>query len=776
MIKTLVEAQRSERMKFRIPRSVQQSIPISEIYADGIWHVGRRYSKSWRFSDINYISAADDDRRRVLRSYGSLLSSLPAGAAVKLTIVNHRINEDEFRRTMLLPMKDDGNDRFRSELNTIFTNVAAGSRHLVQEKLVTISVPDRKLDEARSFFHRQDMDLGKSFARLHSDLQAMTNHDRLRILHNFFRPGEEAQFTYDVTAMAKRGMDFKDILCPDDLTFHRDYFEMGSRFGRVLFLREYGAYIKDETIAALSDFAQNMMLSIDILAVPTDEAVREVNQRILGVEADITRWQQRQNSRSNFSATPPHALTQARDDNTEYLDDLTDNDQRMLLVLVTLVHTADTFQQLNADTASLRAIGADGKCHFAVLGEQQEDGLNTALPYGLRRIRTVRTLTTESVSALVPFRARDIQEHGGLYYGVNSISGNLLVCDRKQLVSPHAFYLGVSGSGKSMAMKFTALSAACATGDDIILVDAEREYGALTEALGGEVVEISPQSRLHINPLEVSAGYSGSEKEIIAMKSELITSIMVQRMGASAISAQHISLIDRCTRNVLQPYLRRRRKTAPTLMDWRKELLKQDCPEAHDLALASELITEGSLNVFAHATNVRTDSRILCYDLYEMGDQLRPTALVVTLDAIGNRVIANRAKGRYTWVFIDEVYLYFKFPYSAEVLRQAWKRFRKYGGILTAATQNVEECLASDMARLMFANSEFLLLFNQAASDQQALAKLLGISDTEMNYVTDAEPGHGLLRMNGSVVPFENNIPKTTELYRLMSTSPGEEK
>lgn len=772
MIKTLSEAEKAERTKFKMPRSVQDSIPVSEIYGDGVWHVGRKYSRTWRFSDINYVSAADEDRKRVIRTYGGILSSLPAGATVKLTIVNHRLNEKEFQRTMLMPGRGDGNDRFRGELNGILTATAADSKNLVQDKYITMSIPDKKLADARAFFRREDGDLAKSFARLNSTIRPINNHDRLRIFHDFFRPGEESEFTYDVTRMARRGMDFKDIICPDNLSFKRDHFEMGGKVGRVLFLREYGSYVKDEAIANLSDFAQNLVLSIDMIAVPTDEAIKEVNQRILGVEADITRWQQRQNSRNNFSATPPRELTQARDENVEYLDDITTRDQRMILVLITLVHVADTLEQLDADTESIRAIATEGNCNFAVLGEQQEDGLNTVLPYGLRRIRTVRTLTTESVAALVPFRTRDIQERGGIYYGVNAISKNLLICDRKQLVSPHAFYLGVSGSGKSVGMKFTAFNVACSTDDDIIIVDAEREYGPMVRALGGEVVEISPQSKRHINPLEVSAGYE--DNDVIAMKTELVTSILEQHMGPGSLTANHKSIIDRCTKKVMQSYVRKRRKTAPTLNDWRNEVLKQSDPEARDLALASELITEGSLNIFSHSSNVNTDNRIICYDLYEMGDQLRPTALVVTLDAIQNRVIANRAKGKYTWVLIDEVYLYFKYHYSSEVLYRAWKRFRKYGGVLTAATQNVEECLASDTARLMFANSEFLLLFNQAASDRQALANLLNISDTEMSYVTDAEPGHGLLRMAGSVVPFANDIPRDTELYRLMSTTLGE--
>lgn len=549
---------------------------------------------------------------------------------------------------------------------------------------------------------------------------------------------------------------------------------MGDKVGRVLFLKDYASYIKDEMIADLSDFPRNLMLSIDILPIPTDEAVREVQSRILGIETDITRWQQRQNDKNNFTASIPYELEQLRGETKEFFSDLTERDQRMIFAVVTLVHIADSLEQLDADTEALLSIGREHLCQFSTLRYQQEDGLNTVLPYGLRRVKALRTLTTESAAVLMPFRVQEIQDPGGLPYGVNAISKNLLICERKRLISPHAFYLGVSGSGKSVAMKSTIENVALATNDDIIIIDAEREYGPITRSLGGTVVEISPSSPHHINPMEVADGYGDGENPI-AMKSELITSILEQQMGVGRVNGSHKSIIDRCTANVYQNYFHSRGKAPmPLLTDWRNEVLKQVDPEAREIALAAELITEGSLNVFAHPGNVDMNSRIITLDLYEMGEQLRPTALVVTLEAIQNRVMENRKRGKYTWVFLDEVYLYFKYHYSGEFLYRAWKRFRKYAGIMTAATQNVEECLKSETARLMLANSEFLLLFNQAATDRAELGKLLHISDTQMGYITNAEPGHGLLKMGGSLVPFNNSIPKDTELYRLMSTTPGE--
>ena len=772
LIKTLVAANKSEKEKLRIPRSVQQSLPIRCIYSDGMWHCGTKHSRTWRFSDINYIAASEDDRRNIFASYSAVLNSLPTDALTKITIVNHRLNPAEFEKRILLKERGDGLDHYREEANEILLERATASNNLVQEKYITLSIPARKPDDSRAYFRRVEANLVMSFAKLGSNVQHLGNAERLRIFHDFFRPGEEQFFDFDRKFMLRRGMDIKDIICPDGISFKNNYFEIGDRFGRVLFLRDYAAYIRDEMISNISNFARDLVLSIDILPVPTDEAIKEVQSQMLGIETDITRWQQRQNARNNFTAVVPYEMEQHRADSKEYLDDLTMRDQRMIFAVVTLVHTADSLEQLNADTEGLLSIIREHSCQFSPLRYQQEDGLNTVLPYGMRKIKALRTLTTESTAVFMPFKAQEIQDKNGISYGINAVSKNPLICDRKRLISPHAFYLGVSGSGKSMGMKSTIENVALATDDDIIIIDAEREYGPLVRAFGGEVIEISPHSQHHINPLEMAMGFE--DENPIAMKSELITSILEQQMGVGSINGKHKSIIDRCTNNVFRPYIKGQ-ASVPLLSDWRKEIMRQPEPEARDIALAAELITEGSLNVFAHPSNVDMNRRIISLDLYEMGEQLRPTALVVTLEAIQNRVIANRKRGKYTWVFIDEVYLYFKYHYSAEILYRAWKRFRKYGGILTAATQNVEECLKSETARLMFANSEFLMLYNQAATDRQELAKLLKISETQMGYLTDVEPGHGLLRMGSSLVPFSNIIPKNTELYRLMNTTPGTE-
>lgn len=769
MRKTLAAANRSERTGFKIPRSVQQSIPIQRVYRDGIWQVNGKYSQTWRFSDINYSLASYEDQRDMFTAYCGVLNSLPTDAVTKITIHNRRLNSSDFQHSVLMRECGDDLDKYRREYNRVLTEKAAASNNLIQDKYITVSVARKSAEEARAFFHRVDADLSKNLGRLDSGAKILDTYERLRIFHDFFRPGEEQFYKFDLDGTMRLGHSFKDYIAPDGMKFLSEHFELGGKVGRVLFMRGYSSYIKDDMITGMADFPRTLVLSIDLLPVPTDEAVRDVQSQIMGIESDITRWQQRQNARNNFTATVPYELEQQRAETKEFLDDLSTRDQRMVYANVTLLHMADTLDQLNADTETLLS---KSLCDFSILRYQQEDGLNTALPYGLRSIDVTRTLTTEAAASLMPFRVQEIQDMGGIYCGINAVSKNLLICNRKNLLNPHGFILGVSGSGKSFTMKEFITFIALATRDDIIIIDAEREYGETSRALHGTVLELSPNSPHHINPLEIARGYGMGENPV-AMKSELLMSICEQQMGEGQLGAFHKSIIDRCTASVYHEFIKSGGKTRqPTLSDWRNEVKRQPEREAQELALASELFVEGSLNMFAHETNVDMDNRLIVFDLYEMGEQLKPTALNVTMETIQNRVATNRLAGKYTWIFVDEVYLFFKYYYSAQFLYKAWKRFRKYGAALTAATQNVEECLRSETARLMFANSEFLVLLNQAATDRAELAKLLNISENQMGYVTNVEAGHGLLRVAGSIVPFANEFPRTGELYQLWNTTP----
>lgn len=761
------------RFKKHAARSVQQSIPIKRIYKDGIFEVGGRFSKSWRFFDINYKVESYDKQMSLFLAYCAFLNSLPVNASVKVTLFNRRLNQKEFAETMLLKEQGDGLDRLRREHNEMLTDAAEGSNNLIQEKYITISAEKRNIEEARAFFNRVFADLRSGLSRMDSTICDMSINERLRLFHDFFRPGEEQEYAFDLTKTVQRGHDFKDSIAPDCFRFKKKHFEMGDQYGRVLFLRDYGSFIKDDMVTSLMDFPRNMMLSIDIDPVGMDEAIKMVDKVMMSVDSDATRWQQRQNAHNNFTANLPYYLEQARKISKEYMDDLTERDQRMMFCLVTVAHLADSVEQLEQDTESLKA-QAGNNCEFATLYYQQEDGLNTVLPYGLRRIEAMRTLTTESTAVLMPFRTQEIQQRGGIYYGVNAISHNLIVCDRGQLLNGNGVIIGVSGSGKSMITKQEIAIRAMSSDHTILIIDPEREYGPLVRALGGEVITISASSDSHINALDISAEYGENKNNPLGLKSDFIMSLCEQIMGADRIDARAKSIIDRCAANVYREYIKTYQGDPPTLKELHDDLLRQKEPLAHEIALALELFTTGSLNVFAHQTNVDTNNRIICFDIHDLGENLKPIGLLVMLDAIFNRVIRNRAAKRFTHVYIDEIYLFFANQYSSEFLSMCWRRFRKYYADLTGITQNVEDCLNSETARSMIANSEFLLMLNQSPNARAELANMLGMSEKQMEFVKDKPAGNGLMKVGGSFVPFINAFPKHTELYRLLSTKPGE--
>lgn len=772
MIKTLRNIFKQDKEKFVVPKSVQQAIPVQAIWEDGIFQVGKnKFARTYKFVDINYAVASREDKEAMFLEYSELLNSFDSGATTKITINNRRLNKQDFEKAILIPMQEDGLDLYRKEYNKMLLEKATGANSMVQEKYVTVSVYKKSIEEARTYFSRVGTDLVSHFSRLGSRCVEMDATDKLRALHDFYRTGEETGFYFDMAMTMKKGHSFKDFICPDSLEFEKDHFKMGNRFGRVLFLREYASYIKDNMIAELTDLNRNMMLSIDVIPVPTDEAVREVENRLLGVETNITNWQRRQNANNNFSAVVPYDMEQQRKESKEFLDDLTTRDQRMMFSVLTLVHTAETKEELDADTDTLLTVARKHLCQFSTLKFQQMDGLNTVLPIGHRKINALRTLTTESLAVLMPFRVQEIMDEGGIYCGENAISHNLIMCNKAKLLNPNSFLLGVPGSGKSFNAKMLIVFLALATGDDILICDPEREYASLIEAMGGEVIRIAASSRDHINAMDMVEGYGDGGNPVID-KSEFVLSLFEQ-LDTKGVSAKEKSIIDRCTAAVYEDYQRGGR--VPTLCLLREKMLEQPEHEAHDLALALELFTSGSLDAFAHESNVDVNNRMVVYDIMDLGKQLKTMGLLVITDAMLNRVTENWKKGKRTHIFLDEFHVVFENEYSGAFFNSAWRRFRKRNAFPNAITQNVEYLLDSVLASTMLSNSEFIVMLNQAASDRQKLAELLNISNEQMSYITNADAGCGLIKYGSSLVPFVNKFPRNTRLYKLMTTKPGED-
>lgn len=775
-MKTLKKIFKLDKEKFKVPRSVQDVIPVKAIWEDGIFLVGKnKYSKSFKFLDINYAVASKEDKEAMFLDYSALLNSLDAGATTKITINNRRINKLDFEKAILLKDSEDELDKYRKEYNQMLISQAKNANEIVQEKIITISVYKKSVEEARNYFTRATTDLMNHFNTLGSKCIELDATERLRIAHDFYRTGEETSFHFDIHETMKKGHDFKDFICPDSIELERDYFRVGNRYGRVFFLKEFASYINDDMVAELTDLNKNMMLSIDVIPIPMDEAVKEAENRRLGVETNITNWQRKQNANNNWSSILPYDMEQQRNESKEMLDDLTLRDQRMFLGVITVVITDETKEKLESDTEAILQIASKNLCQLGILRFQQLDGLNTVLPFGVRKIDAVRTLTTESLAVFIPFKVQEIRHENGIFYGQNTISKNMIIADRRQLLNGNSFILGVSGSGKSFAGKQEITSIRLRDPNaDIIIVDPEREYSSLVKSMGGEVIKISATSNNHINAMDMNSEYGDGANPVI-LKSEFILSLCEQLIGSGNLGPKQKSIIDRCTASVYRIFQQGNYQgIPPTLQDFREELLKQPEDEAKEIALAIELFTNGSLNTFAMNTNVNTSSSLICYDILDLGKQLLPIGMLVVLDSILNRITANRTKGKNTYIFIDEIYLLFQYEYSANFLFTLWKRVRKYGAFCTGITQNVEDLLQSHTARTMLANSEFIIMLNQASTDRIELAKLLNISDLQMSYITNVGAGEGLIKVGSSLVPFVNKFPKNTELYKLMTTKPGE--
>ena len=772
-MKTLTKLFKQDKEHFSVPKGVQDVIPIKAIWDDGIFLVGNKYTKTYRFEDINYAVASKEDQEAMFLEYSELLNAFDSGASYKITIIVKRLDKEEFKKSILIPLKGDVLDMYRIEYNRILLDEATGANGFVQMKYITVSVFKKNVEEARNYFSRVGTDLAAHLNRLGSRAIVLDAGDKLRIFHDFFRPGEESGYRFNAQDAMRKGHNFKDFICPDTFEFEKDHFVMGDKYGRVVFLRDYANFIKDNMVSKLCDFNRNMILSIDIIPIPTDEAVREVEKRVLGVETNITNWQRRQNSNNNFSAVIPYDMELQRKESKEFLDDLTTRDQRMMFAVMTIVLTADTKEQLDSDTETLFTIGRQNLCQFATLKHQQMDGLNTALPYGVRKIDALRTLTTESVAVFIPFRVQEVSDKGGVYYGINAISRNMIICDKRNLLNPNAFRLGVPGSGKSMGAKAELSFLAITTDDDILCCDPEGEYGSLIESLGGQTIRIAAGSPDHINAMDMVEGY-GDSKDPIIDKSEFILSLFEQLDRNKNLTVIEKGIIDNCVRNVYESY--QQGGLLPTLCVLQDELKKHRDREAEGLAKSLELFTNGSLNVFAHPTNVNTQSRMIVYDILNLGSQLKTLGLLVITDAMINRVSENWKKGKRTHLFIDEFHVVFENDYSSTFFSSAWRRFRKRNAYPTGITQNVEYLLDSITARTMLSNSEFIVMNNQAASDRVELSKLLNISEQQLSYVTNAEAGCGLMRIGNSIVPFQNRFNKASApvLFNLMNTKPGE--
>lgn len=772
---------KNAKKKTRIPKSSQQSIPYSGVTKDGIFQHGKeRYSKTFSYVDINYQVGKQDDQEEVFSKYCEFLNFFDDSVNLQVTIVNKSFNKDEFEKKVVVQSRNDYMEPFRQEFNEMIKRkISGGKNEIKKEKFVTVSIESISTDEARNTFMRMERETQAVFKRMGSSITGLNLHERLELLHDVYRMGQEGHFSYDPIEHKRKGLITKDLIAADALTFKRDHMIIGDKYARAIYIKDLPTFLNDKFLSEITDFSFNLLTTMNIKSVDSYKALRIVKKQITGMEANKIEYQKRSLKNGYLEAFIPHELKHSLTEANELLDDLINKNQKMFLTNIVIVHFSDTLEGLNKDTKEISAIGSKFLCQIGTLHYQQEDALNSCLPFGLNLLKISRTLTTESTAIFVPFTNQELFQEGGLYYGLNAVSRKLIMFNRLSLDTPNGFILGTPGSGKSFAAKREMVNVLLNTDDDVIIIDPEREYTRLVTNFKGEVIHISAGSKNYINPLDMTMDYADDDDPLM-LKSDFVLSLCEVIVGGRyGLTPREKSIIDRCLKLTYHKYLQTFSKDdIPTLIDFYEQLKIQEDPEAIEIATALELYVKGNLSVFANKTNINIDNRLVCFDIKDLGKQLKTMGMLIVLDQIWNRITLNRGKGKRTWIYIDEIYLLFANEYSAAFLYELYKRARKWGGIPTGITQNVEDLLKSDLARTMLSNSMFLMMLNQAKSDRRELATLLDISETQLSYVTNADSGQGLMFIgNGEgkgIVPFHDEFPRDTRLYKMMTTKVDE--
>lgn len=759
--------------------SAQKTIAYKEMARDGICRVKDRcYSKTIRFSDINYQLAQNEDKNAIFENWCDFLNYFDSSIHFQLSFINHKSSMKEFENVIRIRPANDDFDEIRMEYAQMLRHqLAKGNNGLVKSKYITFSIEADNIREAKPKLERIESDILNNFKILGVPAVTLNGMERLQILYETFNSDEPVDFRFDYDSMLRTGLTTKDYVAPTSFVF-RDgkTFQMGNTIGAVSFLQILAPELTDKMLAEFLDMDKNLIVNLHIQSVDQLKAIKLVKSKV----TDINRMkieEQKKAVRSGYDMDIiPSDLNTYGGEAKRLLEDLQSRNERMFLVTVLFLNTARTKQELDNAVLQTAGIAQKYNCMLRRLDYQQEEGLMSSVPLGVNHIPIRRALTTTSTAIFVPFTTQELFMEGeSLYYGLNALSNNMIMVDRKKLKNPNGLILGTPGSGKSFAAKREITNAFCVTQDDIIIGDPEGEYYPLVHALGGQVIHISPTSRDYINPMDINMDYSEDDNPL-GVKSDFVLSLCELIMGSrDGIEAEEKSVIDRCLPLVYQKYFSDPRpENMPVLGDLYDCLRKQKEPQAQRIATALEIYVNGSLKVFNHQTNVELNNRIVCFDIKDLGKQLKKLGMLIVQDQVWNRVTVNRGSHKSTRYYIDEFHLLLKEEQTAAYSVEIWKRFRKWGGIPTGITQNIKDLLASREIENIFENSDFILMLNQAAGDRQILAKQLNISPYQLSYVTNSGEGEGLLFYGSTIIPFKDKFDKSLKLYSLMTTKPEE--
>ena len=722
-------------------------VPIKRTYEDGIFLMSNnQYSKTYILSDINYITSDNDGQEAFVKGYGETLNTMLE--PFKITVITRKIEQVTNVNTLFLKHYPDGLDYLRDEYNEYIEGLSLNATSYIQQIYLTSSCVKKSYKEALSYFGRVESNLRQALAKIGSDVIPINESQKLELIYNFYNTNSEIPFTYDRKQLMKHGHSYKELLCPEAIQQEKGYFQIGNRYGQSMMITGFPQYLTDNLISEFLDLNTEIAISIDVKPVPKDKAIKFADKKNLDNESNIEKYLQRHRNHGDYGGDIPFAFQQQREAMREFIFDLTENDQRMFYCTITIAHLADTPEELMKNSESLKSVASGKQVALQTIKfpSRQYKGLITALPFGVNEIEYDRTLLTTPLSILMPFKIQDVIHSTGIPFGINKVSGNLIIIDREQLKNGNSLVFGKPGSGKSFNAKQQIEFVKLARPDvEIIIIDPEREYNSLVKAFNGESINISSTSYNHINLMDINANYGEKEDNPIIEKSEFILSIFEQILRGN-INGKQRSIIDRCVKKVYQTYISNNYQgDPPTLNDLLDELKRVDDNDvatktAQELALEVEAYTTGSLNTFAQQTNVNPNSKFVVYDVKDLSSQLMPIGMLVVLDNVLNRISRNRERKVKTYLFIDELYLFFTLKNTAEFFSKLWKRIRKYNGYCIGITQNVEDILKSEQAQTLISNSEFVVMLSQATADREQLSHLLNLSEQEAEYIKESPP------------------------------------
>ena len=774
----IARANRTDRKE----KSAQDSIPYERMWPDGICRVADgHYTKTIQFQDINYQLSQNEDKTAIFEGWCDFLNYFDSSIQFQLSFLNLAASEETFAHAISIPLQGDDFDTIRVEYTTMLQNqLARGNNGLIKTKYLTFGIDADSLKAAKPRLERIETDILNNFKRLGVAAETLDGKARLAQLHGIFHMDEQVPFRFEWEWLAPSGLSTKDFIAPSGFEFRTGkQFRMGKKYGAVSFLQILAPELNDRLLADFLDMESSLIVSMHIQSVDQVKAIKTVKRKITDLDRSKIEEQKKAVRAGYDMDIIPSDLATYGSEAKKLLQDLQSRNERMFLLTFLVLNTADNPRQLGNNIFQAGSIAQKYNCQLTRLDFQQEEGLMSCLPLGLNQIEIQRGLTTSSTAIFVPFTTQELFQNGkeALYYGINALSNNLIMVDRKLLKNPNGLILGTPGSGKSFSAKREIANCFLLTSDDVIICDPEAEYAPLVERLHGQVIKISPTSTNYINPMDLNLDYSDDESPL-SLKSDFILSLCELIVGGKeGLQPVQKTIIDRCVRLVYQTYLNDPRpENMPILEDLYNLLRSQEEKEAQYIATALEIYVTGSLNVFNHQSNVDINNRIVCYDIKELGKQLKKIGMLVVQDQVWNRVTINRAAHKSTRYYIDEMHLLLKEEQTAAYTVEIWKRFRKWGGIPTGITQNVKDLLSSREVENIFENSDFVYMLNQAGGDRQILAKQLGISPHQLSYVTHSSEGEGLLFYGSTILPFVDHFPKNTELYRIMTTKPQELK